>query len=70
MARYKIHISLQDHEGAKTDRTYTCTRETIFEAPEGEFKDLKRGQYSRLDSATESTESEGDESSSDTDTDE
>jgi hypothetical protein len=50
MARYRIHIPLQDFEGAKTERTYTCTREATFEAPQGEFKTLTPGiEYSRID---------------------
>lgn len=62
-ARYRIHIPLQDHQGAKSDRTYTCTRGATFWAPVGEFKDLAQGDYSRIDSGTSST----DDSSSDSD---
>lgn len=53
MPRYRIHIPLSGHPGAKTERTYTCTAGTIYTAPEGEFKDLAAGhQYSRLDPPT------------------
>jgi len=48
-ARYRIHVPLQDFEGVKTDRTYTCTRGATFWAPEGEFKELGRTEYSRID---------------------
>jgi len=56
-ARYRIHVPLQDHEGAKTDRTYTCTRGATFRAPVGEFKDLKRSEYSRIDSDSSDSDS-------------
>jgi hypothetical protein len=50
MARYRIHIPLQDFEGAKTGKTYTCTRGATFKSPEGEFKELTPGtEYSRID---------------------
>jgi hypothetical protein len=62
MARYRIDTYLQDFEGAKTDRTYTCTPGALFEAPEGEFKALSQADYSRVDTA-----GNGDSSSSDTD---
>ena len=54
MPRYKINIPLSGHTGAKTGRTYTCTRGAIYTAPEGEFKDLAAGHhYSRLDPPAE-----------------
>jgi len=62
-ARYRIHVPLQDFEGAKTDRTYTCTRGATFTAPVGEFKELNQGDYSRIDSPAGTT----DDSSSDSD---
>lgn len=46
--RYQIHTSLQDFEGAKSGRLYTCTRGAIYEAPQGEFKTLSSGAYSLL----------------------
>jgi hypothetical protein len=46
--RYRIHRSLQDFEGAKSGRLYTCTRGAIYEAPQGEFKALGSGAYSLL----------------------
>jgi len=50
MARYRIHIPLQDFDGAKSGRTYTCSRGATFQAPEGEFKALTPGsEYSRID---------------------
>lgn len=50
MARYRIHVPLQDFEGAKSGDTYTCSRGATFEAPEGEFKALTPGsEYSRID---------------------
>jgi hypothetical protein len=50
MAVYRIHVPLQDFEGAKTGKTYTCTRDATYRAPEGEFKDLAPGaEYSRID---------------------
>ena len=50
MPRYRIHIPLQDFEGVKSGRTYTCSRGATFEAPEGEFKALTPGSdYSRID---------------------
>lgn len=66
-ARYRIHIPLQDHEGAKSDRTYTCTRGATFWAPEGEFKALSRADYSRIDTKTTPSTGDADSSSSDTD---
>ena len=45
--RYRIHEPLDNYEGAKTGRRYTCTRDALFDAPEGEFKDLPRSAYSR-----------------------
>ena len=45
--RYRIHEPLDNYEGAKTGRRYTCTRDAFFDAPEGEFKDLPRSAYSR-----------------------
>jgi hypothetical protein len=62
-ARYRIHVPLQNIEGAKTDRTYTCTRGATFQAPVGEFKELNQGDYSRIDSTDGTT----DDSSSDSD---
>lgn len=56
--RYRIHVPLQDFEGAKSEKTYTCTRGARFWAPEGEFKALSQTDYSRLQTR----------SSSDTDT--
>jgi len=61
--RYRIHVPLQDFEGAKTGRTYTCTRGATFTAPVGEFKELNQGDYSRIDSSAGTT----DDSSSDSD---
>ena len=59
MARYRIHIPLQDFEGAKSERTYTCTRGAAFEAPEGEFKTLTPGsEYSRIDGDVQAQEHE------------
>jgi hypothetical protein len=63
-ARYRIHVPLQDFEGAKTDRTYTCTRGATFRAPVGEFKELAQGDYSRLDSASSTDDSSSDSDSS------
>ena len=51
MKRYRIHTSLQDFEGAKSGRVYTCTREAIYTAPQGEFKELGRQAYSLLGDA-------------------
>ncbi len=50
MPRYQIHIPLWRFAGAKTGRVYNCTRAAIYNAPEGEFKQLVAGrEYSRLD---------------------
>jgi len=62
-ARYRIYVPLQDFEGAKSERTYTCTRGATFTAPVGEFKELNQGDYSRIDSSRSTTE----DSSSDSD---
>jgi len=54
MARYRIHVPLQGFDGAKSGRTYTCSRGATFEAPEGDFKALKAGsEYSRIDDGIE-----------------
>lgn len=63
-ARYRIHVPLQDYEGAKTGDTYTCTRGASFRAPVGEFKHLNQGDYSRIDSASTTTDSSSDSDSS------
>lgn len=49
--RYRIHTSLQDFEGAKSGRFYTCTTGAIYTAPEGDFKELPRGAYSLISDA-------------------
>lgn len=51
MAVYRIHTTLDRHEGQKTGRVRSCTRGARIEAPEGEFSDLQPGRdYSRIDS--------------------
>lgn len=57
MVCYRIHVPLQDFEGAKSGRAHTCTRETLIEAPEGEFKELPRGAYSRAATSEPDTDS-------------
>ena len=44
MKRYRIHTYLDGFEGAKSGRIYRCTRGAIYDAPEGEFKEMKAGQ--------------------------
>jgi hypothetical protein len=70
MPYYRIRRPLQEHEGAKTGTTYTCTRGTLIEAPEGEFKALSRADYSRVGNHSgpaDTDSSDTDSSSSDTD---
>jgi hypothetical protein len=58
LKRYRIHTALQDFEGTKSGRVYTCTREATYIAPQGEFKELGREAYSLLGEAP-SAESPG-----------
>lgn len=45
MMIYEILIALPGYAGAKTGRVYHTTPGAVIEAPEGEFKNLKQGQY-------------------------
>jgi hypothetical protein len=61
MARYEIHTYLSGHEGQKTGKTRSCTPGARIEAPTGEFSDLVPGRdYSRLDKADDTTDSDTD----------
>ena len=46
MPYYRIRTTLSGFVGVKTGKTYHATPSSVIEAPEGEFKTLRRADYS------------------------